>query len=77
LLEILILDFPPFLTKRIGIKSEGLKGRGTLGIIDYTSQSNDNTNFIDEKEKFKFIDDLSVLEVINLILQGIYSFSVQ
>ena len=48
---------------------------GSLGIIEYTSQSNDNTDFLDEKEKFKFIDDLSVLEIINLILQGISSYN--
>jgi hypothetical protein len=48
---------------------------GTLGIIEYTSQTNDNTDFIDIDEKFKFIDDLSVLEVINLILQGISSYN--
>ena len=47
---------------------------GTLGIIEYTSQTNDNTDFIDESDNFKFIDDLSVLEVINAILQGISSY---
>ena len=50
---------------------------GTLGILEYKSQSNDNTDFLDEKEKFKFIDDLSILEVINLILSGISSYNVK
>ena len=50
---------------------------GTLGIIEYTSQSNSNTDFLDEKEKFKFIDDLSILEIINLILQGISCYNVK
>jgi hypothetical protein len=40
---------------------------GTLGIEEYLSQSNDNVDFLDQDEKFKFIDDLSVLEIINLI----------
>ena len=44
---------------------------GTLGIEEYLSQSNDNTNFLDEEEKFKYIDDLSMLELVNLISIGI------
>ena len=48
---------------------------GTLGIIEYTSQTNDNTDFLNESDKYKFIDDLSVLEVINLILQGISTYN--
>ena len=39
---------------------------GTLGIEEYLSQSNDNVDFLDQDEKFKFIDDLSVLEIINI-----------
>ena len=48
---------------------------GSLGIQEYKSQSDDNTNFLDEKEKYKYIDDLSILEVINLILNGISSYN--
>ena len=47
---------------------------GTLGTIEYTSQTNDNTDYIDRDDKYKFIDDVSILEVINLILQGISSY---
>ena len=48
---------------------------GALGTIEYTSQTNENTNFIDEDDKYKFIDDLSVLEIVSLILQGISSYN--
>ena len=48
---------------------------GTLGIEEYISQSNDNTNFLKEDEKFKYIDDLSMLEIVNLISIGIASFN--
>ena len=44
---------------------------GLLGILEYLSQTNDNTDFLDEDDKFKFIDDLSILEIINLISQGL------
>ena len=45
------------------------------GILEYLSQSNDNTNFVSSNLKFKFIDDLSVLEVINLLSIGISSYN--
>ena len=38
------------------------------------SQTDKNNNFIDQDEKFKFIDDLSFLEIINLISIGIASY---
>ena len=40
---------------------------GTLGIEEYLSQSNGNTDFLPDDEKYKFIDDLSILEILNLI----------
>ena len=45
-----------------------------LGIIEYLSQTDKNTNFIDQDEKFKFIDDFSFLEIINLISIGTASY---
>lgn len=50
---------------------------GSLGILEYKSQSDDNTDFLDANEKYKYIDDLSILEVINLILNGISSYNVK
>ena len=44
---------------------------GLLGIIEYTSQSNDNTDFVPNNRKFKFIDDLSMHELICLLSQGL------
>ena len=48
---------------------------GLIGILEYLSQTNKNTEFIDPEDKFKFIDDLSVLEIINLISLGLSSFN--
>ena len=45
----------------------------TLGLLDYTSQSNDCANFVPEEDRFRFIDDLSILEVINLLTIGLAS----
>ena len=48
---------------------------GLLGILEYLSQTNGNTEFLTDEEKFKFIDDLSVLDIINLVSQGISSYN--
>ena len=45
-----------------------------LGNLEYGAQSNNNTQFIDEKSKFKFVDDLTTLEAINLLLVGMASY---
>ena len=46
-----------------------------FGLIEYDSQSNDNTDFLSEDDKYKFVDDLSVLEIINLISVGMSSYN--
>ena len=48
-----------------------------LGILEYLSQTNHNTDFLDADEKFKFIDDLTFLEIINLIMKGLCSYNVK
>ena len=47
----------------------------TLGILEYLSQSNNNTDFIEDK--FKFIDDLTTLEVVNLLSTGVCSYNLR
>ena len=49
----------------------------TLGLLEYISQSNDNTEGIPPELKYKWLDDLSVLEVINLLTIGISSYNVR
>ena len=50
--------------------------QGTLwGILEYLSQSNSNTDYVDNDKKFKFIDDLSILEMINIMSIGIASYN--
>ena len=43
--------------------------------MEYLSQTNMNVEFLSTDEKFKFIDDLSVIEVINLVMSGISSYN--
>ena len=58
------------------LKGGGPQG-GTLGIWEYLSQSNDNANCINESERFKFVDDLSFLEIINLLNVGLASYNLK
>ena len=48
----------------------------TLGIVEYLSQSNNNADCVGPNEQFKFVDDLTVLEIINLLAVGLTSYNV-
>ena len=50
---------------------------GLLGILEFLSQSDDNTSFLCDRDKYKFIDDLSILEIINLLLCGLTSHNAE
>ena len=62
-------------------KERELKGGGpqgsTFGIWEYLSQSNDNADCISESDKFKFVDDLSFLEIIHLLSVGLASYNIR
>ena len=49
----------------------------TLGILEYLSQSNNNTDCLSQEDRFKFIDDLTVLEIVNLLTIGISSYNIK
>ena len=43
---------------------------GTAGVLEYTSQNTSNLDFLPEDECYHFVDDASILEVINLVHLG-------
>ena len=45
-----------------------------MELLEYISQSNDNTDFMSLADKFKFLDDLSILEIINLLMINMSSY---
>ena len=49
----------------------------TLGLLEYLSQSNNSADMVNENDRFKFIDYLSVLEIVNLLTVGITSFNLK
>ena len=62
--------------KRRNLNGGGPQG-GTFGIFEYLSQSNKNANCVEENRKWKLVDDLTILEIINLINIGMSSFNVR
>ena len=47
----------------------------TLGNIEFCSQTNNNTDCVSPEDRFKWVDDLTVLEKINLLNIGLSSYN--
>ena len=50
---------------------------GTFGIWSYLSQSNNNADCVKQDLRFKFVDDLTFLEMINLLNIGMASYNIK
>ena len=46
-----------------------------MGILEYLSQTNDNVDVIPVEDRYKFIDDLSILDILNLVSTGLASYN--
>ena len=46
----------------------------SLGNWEFLSQPNNNADCVPEEDRFKFVDDLSTIEVINMLTIGLSSF---
>ena len=49
----------------------------SIGLLEYLAQSNDNANIVGQEDRFKFLDDLSILEAVNLLSVGISSYNIK
>ena len=58
------------------IKGGGPQG-ATLGLLEYQSQSNHSADCVEVEDRFKFVDDLSILEIVNLLTVEMASFNVK
>ena len=58
------------------VKGGGPRG-ATLGLLEYLSQSNESSDCVDVADRFKFVDDLSILEIVNLLTVGITSYNLK
>ena len=61
------------------IRVQKLPGGGamgaTLGNLEFSSQTNNNADSVPEEDRFKWVDDLTVLEKINLVNIGLTSYN--
>ena len=46
-------------------------------MLEYLSQSNESADCVDVADRFKFVDDLSILEIVNLLTVGLTSFNIK
>ena len=46
-----------------------------LGQLEYKSQSNDSAQFVPAEDRYTFVDDLSLLEIINILTVGLSSYN--
>ena len=60
----------------INIHGGGPQG-ATLGILEYLSQSNNSADLVNAEDRFKFVDDLTLLEMVNLLTVGITSYNLK
>ena len=58
------------------VKGGGPQG-ATLGILEYLSQSNDCADLVRLEDRFRFVDDLTVLEIVNLLTVGLTSYNIK
>ena len=49
----------------------------TLGLLEYLSQSNNSADCLGLQDRFKFIDDLTILEIVILLTVGITSYNIK
>ena len=49
----------------------------TLGLLEYLSQSNNSADCVQLEDRYKFVDDLTILEVVNLLTVGITSYNLK
>ena len=56
------------------LPGSGAQG-SVLGNLEYLSQTNNNANHIPVEDKWKWVDDLTTLEIINLIAVGLASYN--
>ena len=62
------------LSEAVEVTGGGPQG-GTAGILEHISLTKGNLDFLADEDAFKFVDDSSFLEILNLISIGMSSFN--
>ena len=64
------------LSKKRQLPGSGAQG-SILGNLEYISQTNNNADHIPREDKWKWVDDLTVVEIVNMITVGLSSYNFQ
>ena len=48
-----------------------------MGELSYLSQTNNNADCVPPSDRYKWVDDLSILEIINIVSAGTSSYDFQ
>ena len=72
----LCVKWKGFFSKMRNLNGCGPQGN-TFGILEYLPQHNDNADIIEEDDRFKFVEDLTFLEILNLLSIEIISYDSQ
>ena len=70
----IIVKWNNTISKSITVNGGGPQGV-SAGILEYISQTTQNFNFLKPEDIFKFIDDASFIEILNLISVGLSSYN--
>ena len=70
----IVVKWKKQLSNPLEVKGGGPQG-GNAGILEYISLTKGNLDFLPEDEAFKFVDDASFLEVLNLAVIGLASYN--
>ena len=66
-----------------GVMSETkmLRGGGaqgsSWGVLSYLSQSNNNADHVEEEDRYKFVDDLTLVTLVNLVTTKLETYNVK
>ena len=72
----MVVKWHGVLSTQKNINGGGPQG-ATLGILEYLSQSNNNADMVNESDRFKFVDDLTTLEIVDILSVGLTSYNVK
>ena len=70
----LAVKWKKFISSSKKVSGGGPQG-GTAGILEHISLTKGNLDFLQDEEGYKFVDDTSLLEVLNLLSIGLSSFN--
>ena len=58
------------------LRGGGAQG-SSWGVLSYLSQSNNNADHVEEEDRYKFVDDLTLVTLVNLVTTKLETYNVK